>query len=992
MHSLFRPLAVFGFSSVVSGAVLYLAGDEPAVGVVPMQASASSQRAHDLSRLRVVHEALAPVFESYVEPDRVDPDRMFTAALEAVERLVPEVMFRREGSRLRAHIGTWRTVLDVGTIDDQASLEAELRRVGDLLQQHLDPSDVPVDGTEMDPFAAIEFAMGNGILATLDPHSALLPPDQSREMDVENRGAFGGLGITIRVDDDRLVIQHALPGKPAAMAGLREGDELRRIDGQSTVNLTEDEAVELLRGPEGASVTLEVVSADAPTPRTVVVARANIKINEVEGFAMPGGTAYVRIPSFHATVYHDLVDQLRRLGRDDGGLRGLVLDLRDNPGGYLNQAIAVADTFLSEGEIVATRGPHDRRPQIELARAANTEDPYPIVVLVNANSASASEIVAGALRNNQRAVIVGERTFGKGSVQNLHALPYDSKLKITIAHYLTPGERSIQSVGIPADIELVPATVGLRPEVAEDGTATPAVPDAELFARDHVRREADLDEHLDRQDPRDEQAMYTVAYHQDWTAVRDAYGPPDVAHDPELAFALDLLAVSARGPSHEARRGDMLAAAGPLVRRYAAASDAAIASAFDDLGLDWSAGPTPARPQLQAELTVDGDGQLHAGATQDVTVTVTNVGDETAWRTVAELGDHELLGGLEFFFGRLDPGASRSWSRTLHVSDGWPSEVSRVPVRVRSGDGSELADVDVDVVVAGQPLPRLAWSWRVEPEGGGTIDLGDTVRIVLSVRNVGDGPSHGATARIRNRSGRTLDILHGTLHAGRMVSDDGAACAVVDAGWDGGRIVGNADPSSARVASRLPARWAPGCHRELLPGEAWEGSFDVAVREPLDGSYRVDLTLEDSVSYDHAAIVREGFYRYYQQEESLRFALGGSAQASSERVPPRIDISAAPGTRVQQDLVTLSGRVADDDGLDHVVVYADDDKVFYEGSDPGQGLPTIPFTADVRLTPGEHTLTVLARDARGFVSTASRVVTRSEDVRTADASGAGLTP
>ncbi|MCB9665653.1 MAG: PDZ domain-containing protein [Alphaproteobacteria bacterium] len=965
MPSFHRPAAVLVSAWGLGVVGLLTFGIPVKPGSAPMDAVASTRRDHDLSRLRVVHDALAPIGETYVEPERIDPERMYVEALEAVERLVPEVMFDREDGVVRAQVGSRRATLDVPRITDLRALERELRRVATLLESDLDPDDIPDPDPDVDPFTLVEFAMGNGLLATLDPHSALLPPEQSREMDVENRGEFGGLGINIEIRDDRLTVEHALPGKPAATAGVRSGDHVRRIDGQSTINLTLDEAVELLRGPVGAPVTLEVVHEGEAVPAEVVVKRGNIKINEVEGHALPGGVAYVRIPSFHSSVHADLVSQLKQLARGEpDGLRGLVLDLRDNPGGYLNQAIAVADTFLDEGEIVSTRGPHDRRPQTELARVAGTEDPYPIVVLANANSASASEIVAGALRNNQRAVIVGERTFGKGSVQNLHTLPYDSKLKVTIAHYLTPGERSIQSVGIPADIELLPVVAGER---RLEGVLRP---DALVFGRERVKREADLDEHLERLDGEDEQPMYVVRHLQAWTSRVGGQGPPVPAEDPELAFALDLLHVSSRP-----YRGDMLAAAGPLIRRWASRGEAEIQAAMEGLGLDWREGPQPAAPDLELTLQLGPDGTLHAGTTRDVRVSVTNHGAEAVHRLVAVARDHDRLDGLEFPLGRVGPGETRSWARSVRVEDGWPDEVADVRFVLRSADGATLGEQRERVTVTGLPRPHLAWSWTFE-EADGSVAVGDEVRVRLSVVNLGDGASRGAIGRIRNRSGQALDVLVGTVRAGTPRHPDGSACLPSKPGVEAGHVYGAV--TGVRVVSGLAPEWPEDCVRVLDPGERWEGTFAVRVLEPLGVGYRLDLTVEDERTYDHAAIVRQGFFGYYGQEQTLRFGLGALPASSPLFEPPRISLTRVPELVLDGDRLTISGRVSDDEGLDHVLVFVDDDKVFFEGSAPGEALPTLPFTASATVSPGTHTVTVLARDLDGFSSARSRVVHRPQ--------------
>ncbi|HMV67723.1 MAG TPA: S41 family peptidase, partial [Myxococcota bacterium] len=566
MHPVMRPALVLLVSTLTSLGVLWLTDQDDGPGRVALEAAASTSSAdYRLDDLLLVRETLRYVRDSYVEPSREDPERMFDAALDAVERQVPDVMFERDGERVEIHIGAWRSTQWVEPVRRLEDLPDRLEPFAVLLRQHLPAAHIPGPDPRLDPLAMIEVAMANGVLGTLDPHSILLPPEASREMDVENRGEFGGLGINIIMEDGHLVVEYAMPDTPAARAGLRARDRIRRINGYPTINMTMDEAIERLRGPVGEPVTLEIVRDGVEAPFNVPVYRANIQLAPVEAFPLGGGYGYARIRAFHSTVAADLRAELQALVRGEGELKGLVLDLRDNPGGYLSQAIAVSNLFIADGELVSTRGPRDDSPRVERADANEATASYPLVVLANANSASASEIVAGALRNNERAVIVGERTFGKGSVQNLHDIVYDSKLKITVAQYFTPGQRSIQSVGIPADVEIVPTWVGPRGgEPGRIGGASSPWFGASLFSRDRLRREADLDEHLDGQaDAAGLEPAWSLRVLRAWDGPdRSAEDRPDPKVDPELRAALGILQV-APAP----RRPEMLDAASRLIRR-----------------------------------------------------------------------------------------------------------------------------------------------------------------------------------------------------------------------------------------------------------------------------------------------------------------------------------------------------------------------------------------------------------------------------------------
>ena len=294
-----------------------------------------------------------------------------------------------------------------------------------------------------------------GMLAGLDPHSAYLGPDEFKELQIGTRGEFGGLGIEVSMEDGFVKVVAPIDDTPAQRAGIRAGDLIIRIDDTPVKGLSLNEAVKLMRGRPGTKVTLTIVREGEDKPLRITVTRAVIKVRSVKARLYDGGLGYVRITHFQAPTAKSLADAIDRLRKEVGGrLKGLVLDLRNNPGGVLNAAVDVADLFLEQGLIVYTEG---RVPDARLRFSATPGDVLegaPIVVIVNGGSASASEIVAGALQDQRRAVIVGRKTFGKGSVQTILPLRNGAALKLTTARYYTPSGRSIQAEGIVPDIEL----------------------------------------------------------------------------------------------------------------------------------------------------------------------------------------------------------------------------------------------------------------------------------------------------------------------------------------------------------------------------------------------------------------------------------------------------------------------------------------------------------------------------------------------------------
>jgi carboxyl-terminal processing protease len=267
-----------------------------------------------------------------------------------------------------------------------------------------------------------------------------------------------------------LTVKQPIEGTPAWDAGLKASDKIVRIENTSTINMDLDEAVSLLRGKVGEPVTIMVERTGWTAPKPFTIVRGRIKIDPVKGELLDGDIGYLKIQSFHKNVAEDMnqfLDAMEKESQDK--LQGLIIDLRNNPGGYLNQAIKVSDRFLRNGVIVSTvEGAERTKEETHAKTTSKTLSDLPIAVLVNGNSASASEIVAGALRNQSRAIIIGERSFGKGSVQHLYGNPDESRLKLTVAQYLTPGDQSIQSVGIPPDILLQPSLIRPKGEDAEE--------------------------------------------------------------------------------------------------------------------------------------------------------------------------------------------------------------------------------------------------------------------------------------------------------------------------------------------------------------------------------------------------------------------------------------------------------------------------------------------------------------------------------------------
>ena len=312
----------------------------------------------------------------------------------------------------------------------------------------------------------------NGMLTSLDPHSNYLNTKNFNDMKVQTRGEFGGLGIEVSMENGLVKVVSPIDDTPAARAGLKPGDLITHLDGDPVQGMTLPEAVEKMRGPVSSEIKL-TIRREGREPFDVKLIRATIKIQSVRSHLEGDNIAYIRITTFNEQTDVGLNNAMKNLKQQAGGkLLGVVLDLRNDPGGLLDQAVAVADAFLEKGEIVSTRGRRSEDAQRYNARPGDIAAGLPVAVLINGGSASASEIVAGALQDHHRAILLGTRSFGKGSVQTIIPLPGHGAMRLTTARYYTPSGRSIQAKGIDPDIVIEAAKIEKTPEKGEAKVAT----------------------------------------------------------------------------------------------------------------------------------------------------------------------------------------------------------------------------------------------------------------------------------------------------------------------------------------------------------------------------------------------------------------------------------------------------------------------------------------------------------------------------------------
>ena len=433
------------------------------------------------------------------------------------------------------------TVLNVtqtysATPSQNSELYRQLDLFGDVLERVRSDYVEKPDDTQL-----IESAI-NGMLSSLDPHSSYMSPKNFRDMQVQTRGEFGGLGIEVTMENGVIKVVSPIDDTPASKAGLMANDLITHLDNEQISGLTLEQAVEKMRGPVNTPITLTIVRKGRDDAFDVKVTRDVIRINAVKSRA-EGDVAYIKVSTFNEQTHTNMVKAIENLNKEIGtNLKGYIIDLRNNPGGLLDQAIAVSDDFLERGAIVLTKGRNNEETQRANARPGDITNGKKIAVLINGGSASASEIVAGALQDHKRATVIGTRSFGKGSVQTIIPLGANGAIRLTTARYFTPSNRSIQAKGIDPDInieEVIPDDIKAKIGVEK--------PRGEASLRGHLKN-PDGTAKEESKDGKDANKDGEAAKDKEEVSGSSSYVPKEADKDTQLQYALSFLRGEAKEP------------------------------------------------------------------------------------------------------------------------------------------------------------------------------------------------------------------------------------------------------------------------------------------------------------------------------------------------------------------------------------------------------------------------------------------------------------
>ncbi len=973
---------------------------------------------YDLTQLRVVNEVLKTIRDRYVDPKRVKPKEMLLSALNRVQQNVAQVIvLHEEGApTVKVRVDTQEKEFRVDNVQGPWDVSARLRDIFAFLQDGL-------RGTEVD-LREVEYDACNGMLRTLDPHSVLLSPEQYKEMNLSTSGQFGGLGIVISIRDQQLTVINPMPGTPAGRAGIKKYDRIVKINGESTLNMGLNEAVNHLRGAPGSKVTV-YIHREGPEgwagQKPFELVRETIHVASVEHRLLDGNVGYIRLKQFQANSAQDLDGALADL-KKGGELKGLGLDLRGNPGGLLDPAARIADKYLAEGPIVATIGNPSEGREEKVAHGEGTEPDYPIALLVSGTSASASEIVAGAMKNHDRAVIIGETTFGKGSVQLVFTdLPDKAALKLTIAQYLTePGDVSIQGVGVTPDVELDPMTVDPL--------------EMDLTVDTNGYKERDLTRSLSNARAREgakpsESVRYDLS-EKDRRELRERGGDPDeiFAMDFPIKFAHDFVAHVGPG-----KRPDQVHQAKAFIGETRAAELAKVSTELKGIGVDWSDAPAdlaaanPPVPAPNVEVKVETDrpeNEVTAGDPMNLKVTVTNRGTQTLYRLSAVTkSDDPMFDNRELILGKLEPGKSRTSTtplgyceiegrrpnsiapiakdapRVCHIPKEALARADGIKVHFEEARGHGPADAETRATVRALDRPTFAYTYdivdnRDGANGDGRVQRGEGLTMYLSVKNVGKGKSLESQTNVRNLSGDGLLLHEGRFDISNMAPGETRHVAFT---FDVQQQL--ADPEAKlelsisdedlregvaekiRMAIAPPANLAPAnaAVKAKASGAPLFSSPDasaVSFGKLAAGTSAQEVATAGDWAKVSLGNNRFGFARASDVEAGGSPAAVVAFDEVLAHAPPQLDLGAV-ALATRDTHTSVKGTVSDADRLlDAYVFVGSSRKAFYRSNRNGADPKRMSFEADLPLRPGSNVVTVVARENPDTTSHRTFIVRR----------------
>lgn len=830
---------------------------------------------------------------NYYDQKRINPEKMLKEGLNELSKGIPEMIVSISDKELTLSLGNFTQAIPYSKPAKLEDIFPYVAKVFELINAHYKG-----ELTQ----AKREHRFIEGMVRTLDAHSDFMNPEAFKEFRTQTEGEYGGIGTVVGMKDEELTIIAPLDGTPAAKKGLKANDKILEIDQVPTINMPLSEAVSKLRGKVGVDVTL-LIKRENTEPFEVTLTRQQITIQSVHSklISKDGkNIGVVSIRSFQENTYSDLLKAISQM-RMQGPLSGIVLDLRNNPGGLLMQAISIADLFLNKGDIVITAGADNKKEEINNATAQKVDiTEIPMVVLVNEGSASASEIVAGALQNNDRALVVGTQTFGKGSVQTLIPLNDGSSLKITIAQYLTPGRISIQAVGITPDIELKPSVIG-----------------KESFDLHDNKKYGEnlLDEHLENPDfIKKTTSTFNFRYLDIEKDDQDLKTDYIVNIDETKDYPLEL-ATKIIGYSTGKLRGEVIAQTLPLLINEKSSEDAKIASALktNTPPINWEQKTTKTTLTVESDITDKETGKelqfIKAG--QKATWKLNVTPKETVGRLIGVVvSENPVLDQKEFVFGKIEGGKIGTASISLSPPEDLLSLDDTIKIEFYSDETKLDTVFQTPIHFEELPRPYFSYSYSLVDKNGpkagnGTPEAGESVTLNVKVKNKGNIPSETLTLNMV-----TVDTNNVFLRQGKSVLTNLAA--------------------GSEASATLSFDVGPNFNSSEI-------KFDLYIRDK-----KTKAGFKDTLLFNSNPVSQNPLPNTYQE-------------------PPQITVTKKTVSEDRKKIL-VSGNIHDDGPVKDVMVFLGGKKVFYKAGSESKN--DLPFEATIDIEAGANFITVQARDNR----------------------------
>jgi len=920
---------------------------------------------------------LAYLRSYYYDPTKLKPAEMLTAGLEELQSDVASVAFSQPSpQKVVVQVDKEKRDFDLSKMTDIGKLEEIISGVLTFVTEQLKHDNAPADEIEDAVYSFV-----NGMLEALDPYSVLIKPKYTDDLDMQTKGEYGGVGMVLSVRDWEITVIHPTEGTPAFEEGVKEGDVITQIDDESTVNMILNDAVDKIRGLENTDVMIMVRRKGEKDLKKFVLRRRQIKLESVSARWLPGNVLFLRINHFINYTTDDLTAKYEEFTKEKQPA-GIILDLANNPGGLLPQSVTVSNAFLSGGVIVATVGAPGSQKQVFHAEEKGTlNDKTPMVVLVSSQSASASEIVAGALKGQDRALVVGETTYGKGTVQQIfHQGKGQPVLKMTIREYLTPGDVSIQQVGVVPHVRFV--SVGVVNDVVS------------LFWPDKPKETPKKTRTIksERQRP-DEQPRYEIRHFVTARAERDQKNRVEDtgADEDTVEFARRIL-VEAGKP----KASETLAGLEALVKRQLAEEDAKLVADLGKRGLDWKpaarAAGTPAM-KLKTLLCAIEDPrcekpleELSPGQAFFLELQLENAGTEPLSRVYGVISSPaDFLDDYEYLFGAVAPGKSFSWRTKVAIPHRTAAGVEPYQLDVYEAGRGKIGEFKQHLVVREPGRPKFAFSFAYGEENGGDgLAQKDEVFLLhMRVQNIGDGPAEKLVAMLRNESKNRLFLLEGRGHHEKLapgaevwstmkyrIQDASKPLKIELAAFDTEYSESVSRQFELPVGDPVPGSFSP--FTALLPENTavWH-TAGLSGLQAATGAGWVDavgmygtacrLKLADKVY---------GFAACTLRTDAPRDRKPPQWTWTPHVVPPRILLAARPESLTKAESVTLSGQVVHPVAIrDFYVIVSNHksarptQKVYYA---PGKG-GSLSFDTPVPLDPGLNQILLVARHDKDLV-------------------------